>query len=114
MDSSAEAYGEVDNTHYGVHHPLPCTTFDHQGTLLCLCVLGDLLDLNNEESVVSLCLIHAVLSSSLLLPLSLSTTDRFQLLSLEPIYLLPQEDLGYLKALRRAAKGSMAMANGVW
>ena len=33
---------------------------------------------------------------------------------MEPIYLLPQEDLGYLKALRRAAEGSMAMANGVW
>ena len=114
IDSSAEAYGEVDNTHYGVHHPLPCTTFDHQGTLLCLCVLGGLLDLKNEKSVVSLSFLNAVLSSSLLLPLSLSTADRFQLLRLGTIYLLPQEDLGYFKALRRAAEGSMAMGNGVW
>ena len=114
MDSSAEANEEVGNTHYGVHHPLPCTTFDHQGILLCICVLGGLLDLKNEKSVVSLSLIHTVLSSSLFLPLSLSTGDRFQLLSLEPIYLLPQEDLGYLKSLRRAAEWVYGYGNGVW
>ena len=46
--------------------------FDPQGGFLNMCSQGGLLDLKNEKYVVSLSLIWAGLSSSLLLPLSLS------------------------------------------
>ena len=56
-----------------------------------MCIQGGLLDFENEEYVVSLSLIWAGLSFSLVPAIleSLSAGYELQLLSLEPIFLLP-------------------------
>ena len=69
--------------------------FDPRGAFLCMRSWEGLLDLENRKYVVSLSFVGAGLSSSFTLEY-LSTGGKLQLLSLGPIYLLPQDDTFYV------------------
>ena len=90
MDSSEETYGYVDITCYGVVPlPLPFTSEE----TFCACVVGKVsltLRMRNMKSLS--------LGRAQLLPLAivftlecLSTGTQFHLISLGPVYLLPQK-----------------------
>ena len=93
MDSSTRVSEELAE-HIMVWSPSPRILFAHVS-------FGGLLDLKNEKYVVSLAFYpnrtQLLLAPAIIFILKyLSTGDRFQLLSLGPIYLLPQGDSGLL------------------